>query len=130
MTTKASVPKIIQLEANEVDDLQQRIAARKLTEQDYEIFAAIVAAYHFVVNLLTQKKLTIARLKKLVFGARTETTAAVLARAAEEAASESAREAGARRDAVGNRQRRRAGLRTGLPRVDPAGRPGRRAVPG
>jgi hypothetical protein len=66
MTTKANAPKIIQLEANEVDDLQQRIAARKLTEQDYDIFAAIVAAYHFVVNLLTQKKLTIARLKKLV----------------------------------------------------------------
>jgi hypothetical protein len=62
MTTKATAPKIIKLEANEVDDLQQRIAARKLTEQDYDIFAAIVAAYHFVVNLLTQKKLTIARL--------------------------------------------------------------------
>ncbi len=91
---KASAPKIIQLEANEVDDLQQRIAARKLTEQDYDIFAAIVAAYHFVVNLLTQKKLTIARLKKLVFGARTETTEAVLGRAAEEAASEVGRKAG------------------------------------
>ena len=90
MTTKANTPEIIQLEANEVDDLQQRIAARQLTERDYDLFAAIVAAYYFVVNLLTRKKLTIARLKKLVFGARTEATAAVLGRVAEGAASESA----------------------------------------
>ena len=68
MATKASSPEIIKLEAKEVDDLQQRIAARQLTERDYDLFAAIVAAYYFVVNLLTQKKLTIARLKKLVFG--------------------------------------------------------------
>ena len=93
MTTKASAPKIIKLEAHEVDDLQQRIAARQLTERDHDLFAAIVAAYYFVVNLLTQKKLTIARLKKLVFGARTETTEAVLGQAAKGAASESAREA-------------------------------------
>ena len=44
MSTKASPPEIIQLEANEVDDLQQRIAARQLTERDYDLFAAIVAA--------------------------------------------------------------------------------------
>ncbi len=94
MATKASPPKIIELKANEVDDLQQRIAARQLIERDYDIFAAILTAYYFVVNLLTRKKLTIARLKKLVFGARTETTEAVLGRAAEGAASESAREAG------------------------------------
>jgi transposase len=94
MDRKARPPTIIELKANEVDDLQQRIAARQLTERDYDLFAAIVAAYYFVVNLLTQKKLTIARLKKLVFGARTETTEAVLGCAAEGAASESAREAG------------------------------------
>ena len=69
MATKASSPELIKLEAQEVDDLQQRIAARQLTERDYDIFAAIVAAYYFVLNLLTRKKLTIARLKKLVFGA-------------------------------------------------------------
>jgi transposase len=94
MATKASPPTIIELKANEVDDLQQRIAARQLTERDYDIFAAIVAAYYFVVNLLTRKKLTIARLKKLVFGARTETTDAVLGQAAKGATSESASEAG------------------------------------
>jgi transposase len=94
MATKPSPPEIIQLEANEVDDLQQRIAARQLTERDYDLFAAIVAAYYFVVNLLTRKKLTIARLKKLVFGARTETTEAVLGRPTEGAASESASKAG------------------------------------
>lgn len=94
MATKASSPEIIKLEAQEVDDLQQRIAARQLTERDYDIFAAIVAAYYFVLNLLTRKKLTIARLKKLVFGARTETTEEVLGRAARGASSESASEAG------------------------------------
>ena len=114
MTTKAKAPKIIQLEASEVDDLQQRIAARQLTERDYDLFAAIVAAYHFVVNLLTRKKLTIARLKKLVFGARTETTEAVLGPAAEGAASERAREAGCGEPSAdaptsGSRPKRRKG---------------------
>jgi hypothetical protein len=114
MTTKADVPKIIQLEANEVDDLQQRIAARQLSERDYDLVAAIVAAYRFVVNLLTRKKLTIARLKKLVFGARTETTEAVLGRAAEGAASEPGRDASrgepsADAPASGSRPKRRKG---------------------
>jgi len=94
MGTQPTPPQIIKLEAQEVDDLQQRIAARQLTVQDYDLFAAIVAAYYFVVNLLTRKKLTIARLKKLVFGARTETTEEVLGRVARGAASESASEAG------------------------------------
>jgi len=87
MATKPSPPTIIELKAHEVDDLQQRIAARQLTERDYDILAAIVGAYHFVVNLLTCKKITIARLKKLVFGSGTETTEAVLGRTAKGAAS-------------------------------------------
>lgn len=92
MATKTIPPQVIQLEAKAVDDLQQRIAARQLTERDYDLFAGIVAAYYAVVNLLTRKKLTIARLKKLVFGARTETTEEVLG-AARGTASESASEA-------------------------------------
>ena len=116
MTTKAKTPEIIQLEANEVDDLQQRIAARQLTERDYDLFTAIVAAYYFVVNLLTRKKLTIARLKKLVFGSRTEATAAVLGRVAEGAASESASVAARAAGAVGSpRRRRRRALRRSRP---------------
>lgn len=85
-----------------------------MTERDYEIFAAVVPAYRFVVNLLTQKKVTIARLKKLVFGARTETTEAVLGRGAEGAASEPARDASrgepsADPPASGSRPKRRKG---------------------
>jgi transposase len=71
-------PEIIELDAPAVAEIRQRIAARQLTERDYEIFTAILAAYCFLVNLLTSKRITIARLKKLLFGARTETTEAVL----------------------------------------------------
>ena len=75
---KPKPPEIIELDAPAVAEIRQRIAARQLTEQDYEIFTAILAAYCFLVNLLTSKRITIARLKKLLFGARTETTEAVL----------------------------------------------------
>jgi hypothetical protein len=75
---KPKPPEIIELDAPAVAEIRQRIAARQLTEQDYEIFTAILAAYCFLVNLLTSKRITIARLKKLLFGVRTETTEAVL----------------------------------------------------
>jgi hypothetical protein len=75
---KPKPPEIIELDAPAVAEIRQRIAARQLTERDHEIFAAILAAYCFLVNLLTSKRITIARLKKLLFGARTETTEAVL----------------------------------------------------
>jgi len=80
MSTKPNPkpPEIIELDAPAVAEIRQRIAARQLTERDHEIFAAILAAYCFLVNLLTSKRITIARLKKLLFGARTETTEAVL----------------------------------------------------
>ena len=75
---KPKPPEIIELDAPAVAEIRQRIAARQLTERDHEIFTAILAAYCFLVNLLTSKRITIARLKKLLFGARTETTEAVL----------------------------------------------------
>lgn len=78
-------PEIIDLDASAVAELRQRIAARQLSERDYEIFAAILATYRFLVNLLTSKRITIPRLKKLLFGASTETTAAVLGSLADDA---------------------------------------------
>jgi hypothetical protein len=94
MKTKPKPPEIIELDAQAVGEIQQRIAARQLSERDYEIFAAILATYYFLVNLLTQKKISIARLKKLLFGARTETTEAVLGGVAEGATSPPAAEGG------------------------------------
>lgn len=82
---KPKPPEIIDLDASAVAELRQRIAARQLSERDYEIFAAILATYRFLVNRLTSKRITIPRLKKLLFGASTETTAAVLGSLADDA---------------------------------------------
>lgn len=78
MNTKAKPPEMIELDAPTVAKIQERIAARQLEEQDYEVFAATLANHWYLLNLLTQKKISLGRLKKLLFGARTETTAAVL----------------------------------------------------
>jgi transposase len=78
MNTKPKPPEVLELDAPTVAQIQQRIAARQLEEPDYEVFAATLANHWYLLNLLTQKKISIGRLKKLLFGARTETTEAVL----------------------------------------------------
>jgi len=87
MTTKPRPPEILELDANLVAEIQQRIAARQLTERDHEVFAATLATHWYLANLLTQKNISIGRLQKLVFGASTEKTESVIGQAAEAATS-------------------------------------------
>ena len=87
MKEPRAAPEIIELDADAVEALEQRIAARALTEEDYKIFSAIIVTYRYLTNLLTLKNISIKRLKKLVFGTSTETTKAVLGEEAKEGAS-------------------------------------------
>ena len=69
-------PTIIELEMDELKDLLERAEAA-LDEKDYETIKAVVESYAYIANLVGEKNITIARLRKMLFGASTEKTAAV-----------------------------------------------------
>ncbi len=55
-----------------------RQAEKKLDEKDYAILRAVVDAYDTIAELVDDKNTTIARLRKLLFGSRTEKTKTVI----------------------------------------------------
>lgn len=78
MKRKRTEPEILELDAKAVAETVQRIKARQLHEEDWKIILAMFASYACIADLLTQKNISISRLKKLVFGASTETTQSVI----------------------------------------------------
>ena len=56
-----------------------RRAEAKLSEKDYATLKAVVDAYAYLTELVDDKNTTIARLRKMLFGAKTEKTATVIA---------------------------------------------------
>ena len=86
MTDKRNEPEIIDLDRQAADEIVQRVQASDLPERDRRIICAIFASYLCVVQLLQLKRISIARLKKFVFGARTEKTEALLGNGAPTAA--------------------------------------------
>jgi transposase len=70
-------PTIIELDMDELKDLLQRAEAA-LDEKDYETIKAVVESYAYIAELVGGKNITIARLQKMLFGASTEKTAAVI----------------------------------------------------
>jgi transposase len=70
-------PTIIELDMDELKDLLKRAEAA-LDEKDYETIKAVVESYAYIAELVGGKNITIARLQKMLFGASTEKTAAVI----------------------------------------------------
>jgi transposase len=71
-------PTIIELDMEKREDLLQRIAAQELQPEDYETFKALIDAYAYLTELVGDKSTTIRRLRQMLFGAKTEKTAAVV----------------------------------------------------
>jgi len=69
-------PTIIELNMNELEDLLQRTEAA-LDAKDHETIKAVVESYAYIAELVGNKNITIARLRKMLFGASTEKTSAV-----------------------------------------------------
>jgi transposase len=67
----------IEIDMNELEDALRR-AAERLDPKDYAILRAVADAYDTIAELVDDKNTTIARLRKMLFGARTEKTAAVV----------------------------------------------------
>ncbi len=84
--TSRTAPDIIELDAEQLDALVLRVEAGELAPGDIETLIAALKSYVYVTQLIDQKSTSIARLRKLLFGAETEKTAAVTGRAAESTA--------------------------------------------
>jgi hypothetical protein len=95
MKAPTQPPEILELDAQRAAEIVRRAEASGFPPEEVSLLRAAFASLSYLMVLLTQKNISLARLKKLVFGARTEKTEAVLGGAAPDAASPSAGEGGA-----------------------------------
>jgi transposase len=70
-------PTIIELDMSKLEDALRRAEA-KLDEKDYALLKALADSYAYLTDLVGDKNASIVRLRKLLFGAKTEKTAAVV----------------------------------------------------
>ena len=70
-------PTTIEIDMNKLEDVLRRAEAT-LNEEDYAMVKAVVESYTYIANLVGDKNTTIARLRKMLFGASTEKIAAVI----------------------------------------------------
>jgi len=74
---KRTEPKVIELNTKKLEKALDR-AESALDEEDYETLKGVVESYAYIAELVGDKNTTIRRLRKLLFGARTEKTETVL----------------------------------------------------
>ena len=77
---KKPAPKIIEFDAAQFGELMRRAEQHTLEQQDYATIRRVFEAYLYLLELVDNKSTTIARLRKLLFGASTEKTADVVGR--------------------------------------------------
>jgi hypothetical protein len=65
-------PEIIELSEQEAVALIDRIRSGNLESSDYRVLEGLVNGFLWLNEVLAEQKISIARLKKLLFGARTE----------------------------------------------------------
>jgi hypothetical protein len=76
---KQKKPEIIEVDSSQLNEVLRR-AEGKLDEQDYDLIRAVFESYAYVSDLVEDKNTSIRRLRQLIFGSRTEKTAAVVGR--------------------------------------------------
>jgi hypothetical protein len=71
-------PEIIDVNSQQIEELLERAAANTLREEDTELMRQIFDSYTQFFQIVGDKKTTIARLRKMLFGASTEKTEKVV----------------------------------------------------
>lgn len=74
---KTPKQEIVELNTDRIEELLQR-AETALNEEDYRTIKAVFESYAYLTDLVEDKGTTIARLRKLLFGSRTEKTRDVI----------------------------------------------------
>ncbi len=86
-------PTIIELDMDRLEEILRRLDAKQLDADDYETIKAVIGAYVHLFELVGNKETTIRRLRQMLFGAKSEKTAAVIASLKDGVASASSQEA-------------------------------------
>ncbi|WP_218253718.1 IS66 family transposase [Candidatus Magnetobacterium casense] len=76
--TKQEAPKQIDLTKEQIEKLLQRIDEQTLNESDWEIIKGMINTVKLLSQALLEKNISITRLKKMIFGAGTESKEKVL----------------------------------------------------
>ena len=71
-------PTIIELDMNKLDDILRRVEAKELRAEDYETIHTVIESYVGLYFAVGDKNTTIRRLRQMLFGIKTEKTAAVV----------------------------------------------------
>ena len=71
-------PTIVELDRDALEEILRRVDAQELHADDYETIHALIESYVGLTQAVGDKNATIARLRKLLFGAKTEKTASVV----------------------------------------------------
>jgi hypothetical protein len=77
MTMKRMEPKIIDVSAEELQEMLQYFEA-VTNGRHFELLQALLESYTYLIGELSKKNITVSRLQKIVFGARTEKTKNVI----------------------------------------------------
>jgi hypothetical protein len=80
---KPPAPEIIDMDVEKLEALLRRAEDASLPPEDLQTMRTVCESYLYLTNLIDQKSTTIARLRKLLFGATTEKTSSVLGRSSE-----------------------------------------------
>jgi hypothetical protein len=75
---KRQKPEIVKLDAAELEEILQRAESRNFSEEDYKIVVTVLKAYVYVTTLLQKSKISMRRLKNMLFGSSTEKTSSVV----------------------------------------------------
>lgn len=87
-------PTIIELDMDKLEEILRRVEAQNLQADDYETIRTVIESYVGLYFAVGDKNTTIQRLRKMLFGAKTEKLAAVIGRGKEaEAQASSERDA-------------------------------------
>lgn len=85
---KPPAPEIIDMDVAQLEALLRRAEDASLSAEDLQTIRTVCQSYLYLAHLIDQKSTTINRLRKLLFGAQTEKTSAVLGRSGDTAASD------------------------------------------
>lgn len=75
---KSATPEIVEANLEELLDILRRVRQGMATEEDITLLETLIEAYVYLSDIVEHKSMTIARLQKMMFGARTEKTADVV----------------------------------------------------
>lgn len=75
---KTPKQEIVELSTDKLEELLRRAEAKQLRDEDYAAIKSLIESYAYLTQLLGDKRTSIHRLRKLLFGAATEKTRDVL----------------------------------------------------